>query len=53
MLDFQCAINGLSKGRLSACKRWPFTVRKTAFRTVKDGLLHGMLPQVGIQQTAN
>ena len=30
-------INGFAKGRLSGCKRWPFSVQLTAFWKAKDG----------------
>ena len=30
-------INGFAKGRLSCCKRWPFSVQLTAFGKAKDG----------------
>jgi len=30
-------INGFAKGRLSCCKRWPFSVQLTAFWKAKGG----------------
>lgn len=32
-------LNGFPKGRLLACKRWPFTARKDTFCTLKGHLL--------------
>lgn len=47
-LDNQYVTKRFAKDRLSCSKRWPFIIQKTAFCTVKDGLLQGMLPQGGI-----
>ena len=41
-------ISGFAKGRLSACKRWPFGVRKTAFRKAKGRLSGSSANQVYI-----
>lgn len=39
-LGFQLTVFCLPKGRLSRCNIWPFGVRLTAFRNVKDSLLY-------------
>jgi hypothetical protein len=46
-------ISEVVKGRLLACKRWPFSVQLTAFWKVKGGILQSRLLPCSLQVTAN